>query len=739
MRARRSIVKEYDVVVIGGGLAGISAAISAARLGCKTALVQDRPVLGGNSSSEIRCCIGGAGSTSWPTRCGRETGIMEELMMENSFRNPHFSPSIWDTILWEWVTKEPNISLYLNTRARGAVMKNPTLIESVIADQVSTEKEYELKGRIFIDASGDGQVAHSAGAAFRMGREARSEHNESLAPTNGDSFTLGSTLFFSAKDVGRPVSFQPPPWSRDFPTDEALPFRDHTPPADFPVHSCWWIEYGGMHDTISDNEEIRDELLKLVFGVWDHIKNHGEHGADNLVLDWVSTHVAKRESRRFMGDHVLTQGDLQSQTLFPDRVAYGGWPIDLHPPEGIYAKSPPAEFTGLPGLYSIPLRSLYSKNIRNLMMAGRNISVTHVSLGSTRVQGTCAVIGQAAGTAAYLCTKYNSAPREIYENHVRELQQLLLKNDCYIIAVKNEDPEDIALRASVEVTSSMKLDVRETNGSEELDIGRAQMFLVTEPTIEKVALLLECTKAEDTEVRLGLRSASSIGDFHSSEDISSTRAVLPSGQRSWVEFPFKQKAMPDSYYWVLMPACPGVRWCHSNQEPLGTRRGFQELGQLSWKAETRRGSYCFELSPPSKPYGGKNVINGVSRPEDRPNIWISDPDESFPQYLDLDFGTRKMVNAVHLTFDTNLDRSHYEILCAGGRAMPECVKDYALHYYDGQSWVRILDVAGNYHRRRVHAFGATSALKLRLEVKATNGAPSARVFEMRAYYSPPSG
>lgn len=444
--------RTYDTVVIGGGLAGIAAAISCARLNCKVALIQDRPVLGGNSSSEIGVGVGGADSCN---RNARETGITEELRIEDRHRN-HAKVrngeinSIWDTILWEWVKKEPNIDLYLNTRAKQAVMQSSTEIESIIAEQISTERIFCLKGNIFIDASGDGYIAHSSGAKFGMGRESQDEFKESRAPKVADKHTMGSSLLFRAKDMGHPVPFKAPSWAYDFPGDEDLPFREHS----YIQSGFWWIEYGGTLDTIKDNEKIRDELLKILFGVWDHIKNHGEHRARNYALDWVGSIPGKRESRRFIGDYILTQNDLESHKLFPDRVAYGGWPIDLHPPQGIFTKEPPCK-NSYPSLYSIPFRCLYSKNIRNLMMAGRNISVTHVALGSTRLMATCAVEGQAVGTAAYLCKKYSITPRGVYKNHIVELQQMLLENDCYIIGLKNQDESDLARKASV-TTSSFK-------------------------------------------------------------------------------------------------------------------------------------------------------------------------------------------------------------------------------------------------------------------------------------------
>jgi len=443
-------IGDLDLVVVGGGMAGICGAIAAARLGCRVALVQDRPVLGGNSSSECRVWICGADHHG-RTPDARETGILEELRAENQRRNEQESPWMWDAILWDAVTREANLRLFLNARCYDAEMEKPGTIRAALAMQVGNEKRLRFEAPLFMDASGDGECAFRAGADYRTGREGRSEFDEDMAPAQPDAFTLGNSLLFTVKDMGRPVKFEPPAWARKFETDEDLPFRHHHSLE----HPCnfWWIEWGGERDTIGDNEEIRDELLRILFGMWDHIKNRGDHKAENLALDWLGFVPAKRESRRFMGDYVLTQGDLEKAVLFDDRVAYGGWPLDPHPPKGIYDAGHPCTQKQVP-LHSIPLRSLYSRNIENLLLAGRLISGTHAAHASYRVMATGAVCGQAAGTAAAFCRRYACSPREAGRNHIGELQQQLLRDDCYIIDVRNEDPDDLARGAKVTASSS---------------------------------------------------------------------------------------------------------------------------------------------------------------------------------------------------------------------------------------------------------------------------------------------
>jgi len=310
-----------------------------------------------------------------------------------------------------------------------------------------TEDSFTIRASIFIDCTGDGRLGAEAGAEYRVGREGRNQYNEPLAPLQPDRKTMGSSILFMAKKFDRPIPFTAPEWIHKF--KEPLPNRG----IGSYEYGFWWNEWGGEKDSIKDGEEIRHELLSTALGIWDLIKNSGKYkNSANWALDWVGAIPGKRESRRFIGDYVLTEQDVRKPELFEDGVAFGGWNIDLHPAAGIYTSEPPFESHPIP-LYNIPFRSLYSRNIRNLLFAGRNISVSHVAFGTTRVMGTCAVAGQAAGTAASLCIKKSCTPQELYKNSISELQQQLLKDDAYIIGVKNNDPCDLAQNAAVRASS----------------------------------------------------------------------------------------------------------------------------------------------------------------------------------------------------------------------------------------------------------------------------------------------
>ncbi|CAN7449210.1 FAD-dependent oxidoreductase [Paenibacillus sp. LjRoot56] len=411
-----------DLCIIGGGIAGMCAAIAAARHGAKVVLMQDRPVLGGNASSEIRMNIGGALGLN-----NRETGLLEEFEMENLSRNHTANYSIWDSVLYEKVRFEENITLLLNCSCMKAEMDG-NIIKSVKGWQMTTETWHSVQAAYFADCSGDGILAPLTGAEFRIGREAASEFNESIEPEQADSMTMGISCLFQIRETDKPQPFTPPSWANTYTSDEDLPHRQHDKRTNF-----WWIELGGDRDSIHDAEEIKDELLKIVFGVWDHMKNHGDHGVENWVIDWIGFVPGKRESRRYVGDYMLTQNDIEAEGKFDDLVAYGGWSMDDHFPAGFHYKDGhPTIYHRAPSPYGIPYRSLYSRNIGNLFFAGRNISATHAALSSTRVMGTCSLLGQAIGTAAALAIKDKLTPREIYRLKIRELQDMLMEDDCYL-------------------------------------------------------------------------------------------------------------------------------------------------------------------------------------------------------------------------------------------------------------------------------------------------------------------
>lgn len=455
---KKSKVYVCDLAVIGGGIAGVNAAVAAARHGSKVILVQNRPVLGGNSSSEIHVPINGSYHFKNKFKVDRESGIVDELQLENLYYNETMSWSVWDHVIYNFVTREPNITLLLNTHAREAVMSGDRIIKANCFQQ-STESEISIEADIFVDCSGDGMLAVSAGAEFRTGREGKAEFNESYAPDQPDGWVMGDSIQFSSKDMGYPVEFRAPEFAIKFDPSKMNKRNIESLSCGF-----WWVEFGSDLDITDDTEKNRHRLLAYLYGAWDYVKNSGKFAqAANLALDWVGSVPGRRESRRFMGDHILSERDLTNYVHFDDAVAFGGgWSLDEHCPGALDNPTDPASFfhQRFTQMFEIPYRCLYSRNVSNLLFAGRNISVTHIALSAVRLIAMCANMGQAAGTAAAMCCQKGVTPRDIYMYHISELQECLLRDDLFIPHRPATDINDMARLASFTASSTKSGDVK---------------------------------------------------------------------------------------------------------------------------------------------------------------------------------------------------------------------------------------------------------------------------------------
>ena len=468
MNGIKTSKQQFDFIVVGGGLTGLCAALAAARHGAKTALVQDRPVLGGNASSEIRMHVCGATANMQKPELA-EGGILHELMLSNKRVNTNYNFSVWDAVLFDAAKREPNLTLFLNTTMHGATAENGT-VTAIECYQMTTERRLLLSAALFADCTGNGTLAAFVGGEYRMGSEAQSEFDEPHAPVEANDYRMGNTLLFKAVDTGHPVTFIPPVDAMHF-TEEQLKYRKHTAVIPDEVlknlseseyrtlydgycqdYGYWWVEISGEgDDIISEYEEIRDELVRAVYGVWDHIKNGGNHGAENFELVWVGMLPGVRESRRIVGDYILNESDVMSNRRFEDVVAYGGWYVDNHIPGGLFAFDKPAsEVFEFDGSYDIPYRAYCAKDFTNLFVGGRCMSASKLAMASSRVMGTCAIGGQAIGTAAALCVRHGCGMREV---SIDELQQTLLRDDCYLPGVTNHDIADLARTATITASS----------------------------------------------------------------------------------------------------------------------------------------------------------------------------------------------------------------------------------------------------------------------------------------------
>ena len=425
---------EGDFVVVGGGLAGVCAAVSTARHGAKVILVQDRPVLGGNASSEIRMGICGA-----KTSQDYEAGILEEMQLRNFRYNPLQRYTLWDDAIYSTVVMEPNIKLLLNTSVHDVVMDGER-IAAVKAWNINAYTEYTIKGKMFADCSGDG-ILRLSGAEYRRGRENPKEFGETFLQTGGDDHTMGNSILLQLRKTTEDHPFTAPEWAYHFTDDD---FNYDTPKSTIKGvklnykrltpndNNFWWIEFGGLFDTIGDANDIQYELKRIAYGVWEYMKNHPDGRCKNYDLDWIGSLPGKRESTRYVGPHILNQHDVMSGGHFEDVVAYGGWALDDHDPEAFHKKGIISREYPAPIPFGIPFDCLYSINVPNLMFAGRDISATHMGLSSTRVMATCALLGQAVGTGAALALKYGTTPAGIRKDHIAELQDTLEDDDCML-------------------------------------------------------------------------------------------------------------------------------------------------------------------------------------------------------------------------------------------------------------------------------------------------------------------
>ena len=438
---------EYDLVVVGGGIAGICSAVSAARLGLKVALIQNRPVLGGNNSSEVRVGLSGLiyqdpyqnlGSlvdelgavghwTLWEANQNPDTKrsrAILEIIKNNPEKKEHNAgpaSNYDDDRKLEIVQSEENLDLYLNTHGI-AVEKEGDQITAVIGKSIVTGRESKFRGKLFADCTGDGTIGYLAGADFRVGRESREETGEPRAPAKADELVMGTSVQWNSMETANASPFpSTSPWSVNFDEETAIKT----------FKGDWDWETGAMRNQITEIEFIRDYALRVTFGNWDYLKNNATYKDEftNRKLSWVAYIGGKRESRRLLGDVILKEQDILEGREFKDATFNTTWGVDLHYPirENGFKGEPFLSRADIREIesYQIPYRCLYSRNVNNLFMAGRNISVTHVALGTVRVQRTTGMMGEVLGMAASICKDEGVLPREVHEKHWDKMVELM--------------------------------------------------------------------------------------------------------------------------------------------------------------------------------------------------------------------------------------------------------------------------------------------------------------------------
>jgi hypothetical protein len=746
-RVARTIELNTDLAIIGGGMAGVCCAVTAARQGLKVVLVQDRPVLGGNASSEIRLWVLGATSHMGNNnRWAREGGVINEILIENAFRNEENNPLIFDAILLEKVYEEKNITLLLNTAVYD-LEKQLDKITSVRAFCSQNSTMYHIVSPLFCDASGDGIIAFLSGAAFRMGAESASEFGEKFAPSEEYGALLGHSLYFYTKDVGRPVKFVAPSFAlkdiTSIPRYRKFSSKDQG-------CNLWWIEYGGRLDTVHDTEKIKWELWKVVYGVWDYIKNSGQFPeAETMTLEWMGTIPGKRESRRFEGDYILKQQDIIEQTPFTDVVAFGGWSIDLHPADGIFSEKPGCNQWHSKGVYGIPYRCYYSKNIENLFIAGRIISATHVAFASARVMGTCAHGAQAVAIAASLCKKYNILPREAGKDHLQELQTGLLKSGQHLPGIVLKDEEDLVQKASSIEGDSLKLS--EIPASSDWNIitqAAAQMLPIAPGPAPSVSLRVKVLSL--TTLTIQLRKSSKA--FNHTPDIilNEQQFSLQEGEHQLdlnfdVSFPEycyaficflknDQVALQYSDYRIT-----GLLSVFNSTNPAVSNYGKQDpkedIGVESfefWCPQRRPlgKNIAMRIDPAIDLFGAGNIRNGIQRPVQSPNAWVAGLNEKAPA-IHIRWEHQVAIRRIELSFDCDYDHPMENVLIRQTDAVqPYCATGVII--CAGGKEIAALE---NNHQARATLLldEKVQTNELTLIVKNENQYAPAALFEVRCY------
>lgn len=712
VRAVRTVRLEADLTIVGGGLSGVCAAIVAAREGIRVVLVQDRPVLGGNASSEIRLwALGATSHQGNNNRFSREGGVIDEIMVENMWRNPEGNPVLFDMVLIDKVRAEENITLLLNTtmfEIRKSANRN---ISAVLAFNCQTSTLYEVFSPLFCDASGDGMLGYMAGASFRVGAEEGGEFGEKFVPEEDYGQMLGHSIFFYTKDAGKPVRYVAPDFAlKDI---KRIPRYANINAGE---HGCrfWWLEYGARLDTVHDTEEIKFELWKIVFGVWDYIKNSGKYpGVENLTLEWVGLIPGKRESRRFEGLYMINQNDIVSQAHFPDAVAFGGWAIDLHPADGVYSPESGCMQFHAKGIYSIPYRCMVSADIDNLFLAGRILSATHVAFGSTRVMMTVAHCAQAVGMAVAVCMRNDIAPAAVAQGkHIRELQTRLGIMGQSIPFVPIPAGENLAAEAGITASSVLRLSALPFDGGwRDLEFAAAQILPLEKGV--KYAFTVEVSSEQETQLEVSLRYAAKAENFTPDSLLESRSIALRPGVQR-VEVRFGSCLTEDRYAFLCFEKTPGVQIRESARRVTGIVSVFRKYNKAVaksarqtppegsgidefdfWVPERRPGgaNLAMTIDPGIGLFAAQNLVNGYVRPFMLPNAWVAEVDDPSPT-VTFRWDKVSEIREMILYFDTDYDHAMESVQMGHAEhVIPFCIRNYDIIDAEGNLLRR---VRGNY-------------------------------------------
>ena len=755
-----------DLLVIGAGLAGICASIQAARLGLDVILVEKSLVLGGNSGPDAG--VHPSGAHRFHTFAA-ETGIIEELCETAAWQGAktvtdemHYNSSmLWDGVLYRALT-DTGVTVLRSHYARDGVVENGRITSVILEDTGTYHTRIVHISTAVVEASGDGGVAAKCGAPWRMGRESREEYGERLAPEWADAITMGSSVVALVRKTDRPVAFIPPPGTPKFsPGYGGYPGFNPGPAES--LRFFFPTETGGQGNTIEDEPEIYRRALDQLYSAWDYIKNIKYiEQARNWELTWVGPRVCKRESRRFWGDYTLTQADVERGRVFHDAVAYGGFAEDIHYPRPEDPEYVRVAYHGIPPIYTIPCRCVYSRDIDNLFFASRLLSVSHLAHGTTRLQRTLSAVGQAVGAAAALCKKYACAPREIYNEHLEELQQTLLREDGTVPGLVNRDPADKARHARVSADDELRFCPDHADRWQPLDPPCGAMLWDWPQHLESASFLLKNAGQAPAEVKakLLLRRWEQGWKPHENspgfpyeavrnevewaddnicaifEEVARTSILLQSGENltsfEWnIDLVPKQATVDEERYVIELSG--------DGQVSLAVDDRFFDCARFVVRqGDTYEASPCCPVMEftPAIPLGeAANVMDGVSRRFSYNPIHMWRTNSPAPHALTLRWDSPQEIEMIQITFDT-LQRTFHEMpLDCGRRTAPQCVRDYDIEVSVGGAWQAVLSVRDNYNRfQRLRLEKPVCTDALRLNVLSTwDETKPVGVYEVRVY------
>ena len=720
----RTVSLKKDFVVVGGGLAGVCAAIAAARKGLHVALCHNRSVLGGNSSSECRVWVCGATGMGF-NRYASETGIISELLQENLYRNPEGNPHLWDALLLEKVWAEKNILLLLDTQMV-SVQVHDSLVQAVECVQFNSETRYILTAPLFADCTGDAVMTHLAGGETVKGNQDVSEEARAHFCLSDRYASLGSTLLFYTQKTEKAVRFIPPAFA--YSVEEIERILERTGKLISPADTgCdyWWLEYGGELDIIDDADSIRTVLTRLVYGVWNYIKNSGKFDADLLTLEWVGSIPARRECRRALSMRTFTEADILSHREMPDAVCHGGWPIDTHPSSGFFDKQDSCRQLPIDP-YPIPLSCLIARDRPNILLAGRGAGMTHLAMASARVMMTCAVEGQAIGTAAAWAHRAGVLPGDFSAEQLRSLQARLTRDDLWIPGKRLDAAQNLAHGMHVEAFSPLPADTGEAIDFLPLS-QRACISLPPLPSGARIVLQLCLSDAVPAEMRytISLYESGRPEVYKPVSRISETAITLKRGKQTVA---LTCPANSQGNVTLSLPSCEGLSIGQAS-EPLPGVLGIwgeNALGEnLFAPAIQIQGADLYSISA---------LTDGYTRPYDGMHLWACALKDSC---ITLSVEHPIAVGQCSIYLNNALYRSYNNLRPAldplwHAYISPVLLRDFTI-YAQGPDGERTIYVRENVQRCVRMDLGGMKITQLRLVPERTWGASYVSIHELALF------